>query len=167
MKRAVILAAVLALALPAITFAQAKPDFSGTWKLDMEKSVMPQRGGGGGGGGGGAAGRGMGGGGEITVKQTATDLTITSGSGDTATTRTYKLDGTESTNTLPGRGGNPGAEIKIKSKWDGAKLVSEWQQAGRGGEMATIKETISMEGANLVRETDRGGNVTKLVYTKG
>jgi hypothetical protein len=175
MKRVVILAAVLALALPAITFAQAKPDFSGTWKVDMEKSVMPQRGGGGGGGGGGAAGggggagaRGGGGGGmaEMVVKQTPTELSITTGAGEAAATRTYKLDGSEATITLPGRGGNPGAEIKVKSTWQGAKLVSEWSQAGRGGDMQTVKESIYMEGASLVRETDRGGTVTKLVYNK-
>jgi hypothetical protein len=164
MKRAVVLAAVLALALPAITFAQA-PDFSGTWKLDMSKSTMPQRGGGGGGGGAPGGGGGGGGMGDLTIKQTKDTLTIEQSMGGNAVTRTYKLDGTESTNTVMGRGGS--SEIKIKSKWEGSKLVSEWQQAGRGGDMQTVKESIYMEGGNLVRETDRGGNVTKLVFTKG
>lgn len=156
MKRVLVLAAVIALAVPAITFAQT-PDFSGTWKLDAAKSTMPQRGGGGGAPGGGVP--------EIIVKQTKDTLTIEQSMGGNTVTRTYKLDGTESTNTVMGRGGS--SEIKIKSKWDGSKLVSEWQQAGRGGEMVTVKETISMDGASLVRETDRGGNVTKLVYNKG
>ena len=157
MKRLLVLAAVLALALPAVTFAQA-PDFSGTWKVDMEKSVMPQRGGGGGGGGG--ARGGGGGGSDLVIKQTATELTLTQTFGDQSRTTTYKLDGTEG--TMTGRGG----EVKTKSKWEGKKLVTEWQQAGRDGAMTNVKETISMDGAMLVRETDRGGNVTKLVYNK-
>lgn len=157
MKRVVVLAAVLALAVPAIAFAQA-PDFSGTWKVDMEKSVMPQRGGGGGG-------RGMGGGGDIVIKQTATELTITRTVGDQTSTTTYKLDGSESTNSMMGRGG--ATEIKTKSKWDGKKLQTEWKQAGRGGDVVDVKEEIWLDGAMLVRETKRGEVVTKLVYNKG
>jgi hypothetical protein len=165
MKRIIVLAAALALALPALTFAQAKPDFSGTWKLDMTKSELPQRGGGGGGGGGGApggggGGRGMGGG-EITVKQTATEIVISQTMGDNTVARTYKLDGSEVTNP-----GGRGGEIKTKSKWDGAKLVTEWTQAGQQGE-AQMKEELSMEGGNLVRATSRNSQpFTKLVYTK-
>ena len=75
MKRArvgIIAAAVFAVA--AVAFAQAKPDFSGTWTLDAEASGMaaPPAGGapGGGGGGGGRGGGGaLGNGG--TIKQTA------------------------------------------------------------------------------------------------
>lgn len=163
MKRFMVLAAVLALALPAITFAQA-PDFSGTWKVDMSKSVIPQRGGGGGAAGtGGAPGGRMGGGpADITIKQTATELTITQQMGDQTRTTTYKLDGSPSTNP-----GGRGGDITTTSKWDGKKLATTWSQTGRGGETMQVKESIYMDGTSLVRETDRGGTVTKLVYSKG
>src|SRR4029077_15943690 len=66
MKQAIIVAVALAalVALPAAGWAQAKPDFSGSWTMDAAKSdPAPARGGGGapgGGGGGGAAGGGGG-----------------------------------------------------------------------------------------------------------
>ena len=58
MKNALMAALVLFLALPQVTSAQAKPDFSGTWTFDEAKSdPAPARAGGGGrsGGRGGAA----------------------------------------------------------------------------------------------------------------
>ena len=63
MKRAIIVAVALAafVALPAVGWAQAKPDFSGSWTMDATKSdPAPARGGGGAGGGGGRAGGGGG-----------------------------------------------------------------------------------------------------------
>ena len=116
MKRArvgIIAAAILAVA--SVTFAQ-KPDFSGTWTLDAEASGVPAGGGGGGGGrGGGALGNGP-----ATVKQTADALTIERTMGDNKVTMTYKLDGTESKNTMMGRGGTPMESVST-AKFDGAQ----------------------------------------------
>ena len=76
MKRARIgIIATAVLAVATIAFAQAKPDFSGSWALDPAAARRAPAGGGGGG-------RGMGGG-PMTVKQTADMLTMTRGTGET------------------------------------------------------------------------------------
>ena len=63
------LIAAAILAVSSVAFAQ-KPDFSGTWTPDATAApAAPAGGGGGGGRGGGMAG-------PMTVKQTATELTI-------------------------------------------------------------------------------------------
>ena len=96
--------ATAVLAVATMAFAQ-KPDFSGTWTLDEAATGAPAGGGGGGGGGrGGGGGLGMG----ATVKQTADTLTYDRTFGDNKITSTYKLDGTESKNTMMGRGGAAG-----------------------------------------------------------
>jgi hypothetical protein len=170
MKRAMIAAVALAalVALPAASWAQAKPDFSGKWTMDAAKSD-PAPAGRGGGGGGGRAGGGRGGGGgvpmEMTVKQTASALTIESMGFQGATqTLTYKLDGSESVNTV-GQG-----ESKSKAVWDGAKLTITTTQDFNGNTI-TSKDVYSMDGANLVRTNTRttpAGEMTrKVVYTKG
>ena len=177
MKRAIIVMVALAafVALPAAGWAQAKPDFSGSWTMDAAKSdPAPARGGGGGGGaagaggGGGARGGGRGGGGGVpmamTIKQTPATLTIESMAGPNTQTLTYKLDGTESVNTM-GQG-----EAKSKAVWEGAKLTITTTRDFNGNTITT-KDVYSMDGANLVREntnTTPAGPVTrKVVYTKG
>jgi hypothetical protein len=174
MKRAMIAAVALAafVALPAVGWAQAKPDFSGSWTMDATKSdPAPARGGGGAGGGGGRAGGGggRGGGGGVpmamTVKQTAATLTIESAGAQGATqTLTYKLDGSESVNTM-GQG-----SAKSKATWDGAKLTISTTQDVNGNSVES-KDVYSMDGGNLVRENTRttpaGAMTRKVVYTKG
>jgi hypothetical protein len=80
-----------------------KPDFTGTWTLDAAKSDAPGRG-----GRGGAQG-------PITVTQDANTLTQKRGE----QTLVYKLDGSESSNEVQGRGGVQ--TVKSKAKWEGAK----------------------------------------------
>jgi hypothetical protein len=166
MKRAIFVAVALAafVALPAASWAQAKPDFSGSWTMDATKSdPAPARGGGGAGGGGGRGG-GRGGGGGVpmamTIKQTAATLTMDYTAGQAIQTLTYKLDGTESTNTI-----GPG-EAKSKAAWDGAKLTITTTQDFNGNTVES-KDVYSMDGANLVRENTRGTMTRKIVYTKG
>ena len=124
MKRARIgMVAIAALAVATVAFAQAKPDFSGTWTPDAPAAAAappagapPAAGGGAPGGGGGGGGRG--GGGPMTVKQTATELSVESaGRGGTPVTRTYKLDGSETKITMGQM------EATATAKWDGNKLV--------------------------------------------
>jgi len=151
MKRArigVIAAAVLAVATMA--FAQ-KPDFSGSWTLDPEASGMT-----GGGGGGGRMG-GMAG--PMVVKQSGDTLTTETTRGENKITLTYKLDGSESTNTVMGRNGS--MEQKSTAKWDGSKIVITTTTAN--GEST---QTWSMEGGNLVIEGTGGRGPTKRVYKK-
>jgi hypothetical protein len=177
MKRALIAAVAMAalVALPAASWAQAKPDFSGTWTMDQAKSdPAPARGGGGGGGGGqrGGGGGGRGGGGgaaaSMTIKQTAAQLTVDRAMGQATQTVVYKLDGSESTNAM-GQG-----QAKSKASWDGSKLVVTTTQSmdtPNGPMTMDSKDVYSLDGGALVLETTRntpgGAQTRKLVYNKG
>jgi hypothetical protein len=161
MKRLVLTALVMAVVLPFSAIAQSKPDFSGTWNLDASQSDMG-RGGRGGRGGGGAA--------SITIKQTATTLTIESQGRGGTQTLTYKLDGSESTNEMPGRGGATTATSK--AHWDGAKLIVETTRDMRGMSIkSTETRSLSADGKTMTVEnavsTPQGEMNQKMVYTKG
>jgi len=152
------LIAAAILAVSSVAFAQ-KPDFSGTWTPDAAAAPAAPAGGGGGGQ------RGGGMGGPMTVKQTATELTIERTMGENKTTATYKLDGTESVNKMMGRGGE--VETKSTAKWDGSKLVISTQRPGQDGAMMTQTQTWSLEGGNLTIESPgRDGAPMKRVYKK-
>ena len=158
--------AAVVLAVASVAFAQAKPDFSGTWTLDPAASGMDAAAGGGGGRQGGG-GRGMMG--PMTVKVAGSTMTVErAGMGGNTMTTTYKLDGTESVNKQTmGRGENAReVELKSTAKWDGAKLVISTQRPGQGGEMMTSTETWSLDGGNLVIETTGGRGSAKRVYKK-
>jgi hypothetical protein len=145
----IIAAAVLAVAT--LSFAQ-KTDFSGTWTLDEAAS--------GGGGGGRGGGLGMGG----TVKQTADTLTVERMAGDNKITATYKLDGTESKNSMMGRGGQT-MEAVSTAKWDGAKLVIVTKQA-MGDQTFETTESWTVNGSMLTVESTNARGTTKRVYKK-
>jgi len=81
MRRTLGLTAVLVVALAVAGFAQ-KPDFSGTWTPEPNAAAAA----------GGVGGRRMGGG-PMTVKQTATELSVERQGRNGAQTTTYKLDG--------------------------------------------------------------------------
>jgi hypothetical protein len=147
----IIAAAVLAVAT--VAWAQ-KPDFSGTWTLDPASA--PAGGGGGGGRGGGRGGLGPG----ATVKQTATELTIERTMGDNKVTTTYNLDGSESKNTMMGRGGES-MEVVSTAKWDGPKLVITTKTAN--GESTQAWE---VNGSTLTIETTNARGTQKMVYKK-
>jgi hypothetical protein len=166
MKRArtgLIAAAILAVA--SMAFAQ-KPDFSGTWTLDPEASGMAAAPGGGApGGGGGGGGRGGGGalGNGATVKQTADTLTIERAMGDQKVTTTYKLDGSESKNTMTMRGQS--VEQTSTAKWDGSSLViTTKMDMGNGPQESTQKWTVS--GSTLTVESTSARGTQKRVYKK-
>ena len=165
----IIAAAILAVAT--LAWAQ-KTDFSGTWTLDPEASAAgggaPPAGGapGGGGGGGGRGGRGgILGMGPTVVKQSATELTVEStGQDGTKTTRTYKLDGTESKNSMMGRGGAP-MEAVSTAKWDGAKLTIVTKQQ-MGDQAVETTEAWSLAGTTLTVESTNARGTQKRVYKK-
>jgi hypothetical protein len=161
----VIAAAVLAVAT--LAWAQ-KPDFSGTWTLDPAASDQPGGGGGGapgGGGGGGGRGGGRGGLGQGgTVKQTADTLTVERTIGENKITSTYKLDGSESKNTMMGRGGQS-VESVSTAKFDGQTLViTTKMDMGNGPQESTQKWLVS--GSTLTIETTNARGTQKMVYKK-
>ena len=145
--------ATAVLAVATLAFAQ-KPDFSGTWTLDPEASGAPA-GGGGGGRGGGALGNGP-----ATVKQTADTLTIERTMGENKVTSSYKLDGSESKNTMMGRGGEQ-MEAVSTAKFDGNKLVISTKM---GENQST--QTWSLAGNVLTIETTNARGTQKRVYKK-
>jgi hypothetical protein len=132
--------AVLVVALAVAGYAQ-KTDFSGAWTPE------PAADGGGGGG------RGMGG--PMTVKQTATELTIERQGPNGAVTTVYKLDGSESEIQM----GQMTA--KVSAKWDGAKLVIT-QKSERG----ESTQTWSLDGATLKIDRTGGRGPSTTTYKK-
>jgi hypothetical protein len=175
MRRVITLVAAAAFTISTATavFAQAKPDFSGKWTLDPASAPAPPAGGGGGGGGGGRGGGGRGGGAgfgqEFTAKQDASTLTISRDQGGNPVTATYKLDGSESKNTVTGRNGQQ--EQVSKTMWMGNKLMIT-TTINAGGNNIEQSRTLSLEGGNLVVEQSQPGRdggapqTQKLVYKK-
>jgi hypothetical protein len=161
MKRVMLLALIAALVLPFSARAQGKADFSGTWTLDTAKSDPPPQGRGGRGGGGG--------GGTQTIKQTANELSVTSEGRGGPQTMVYKLDGSQSTNEVMGRGG--AQSVKSTAKWDGSSLVIETTRDFQGTAITT-KEVRRLDngGKEMVIEsstqTPNGEMKRKTVYTK-
>ena len=152
--------AVAILAFAVSVMAQAKPDFSGKWVMDPAAAPAAPGGGGGGGGRGGRGG-GPGFGMEFTVTQTPAVLTVTRMQGGMEVKAVYNLDGSESKNQAPGRGGAAMEQVS-KATWDGAKLVitttvNDMEQ----------KRTLSLEGGNLVVEQTTPAGAVKIVYKKG
>lgn len=149
----VMAAAVLAVAT--LAFAQAKPDFSGTWTA-VPAADAPAGGGGG---------RGMMG--PFTVTQKADTLTVERTFGDNKITTVYKLDGTEAVNKMMGRGGNE-VEVKSIAKWDGSKLVITESRPGQDGAVMETTQTWSLGADGMLtidRTGGRGPSTTK--YKKG
>ena len=166
MKRAAMFtmpAAALFVAASVVSVFAQTPDFSGTWKLDTDRSeITAGRGGRRGGRGGGAPDA-------LVITQTATELTIERSTSTQSGTLTYTLEGESS---IPaGRGGS----MTITSHWDGATLVSEGShELSFGGRGITIEvrqvRSLSADGQTLTvevtRTTPRSANTNTLVYTK-
>jgi hypothetical protein len=156
MKRKLGMAAALVVALAVSGYAQKKPDFSGTWTVDTEKSDPAPAGGPGGGG------RGPGMMGPLTIKQTADSLSIESqGRQGNPQTRTYKLDGSEHEVTF----GQMTA--KAKARWDGDKIVIETTRNGRDGTPFTTSVTYSLNAdGTLTADNKTPMGSRKVVYKK-
>jgi hypothetical protein len=148
MKRKLGMTAALVVALALTGYAQ-KTDFSGSWTPDVPADAPAPPAGGGGGGG-------RGGGGPMTVKQTATELTVERTTGRGPQTATYKLDGSEF--EVAGRGG---AMMKTTAKWDGAKLVITTKTDN--GDQA---QTWSLADGKLTIERVTQNGPVKTVYKK-
>ena len=152
--------------------AQGKPDFSGKWVMQdpppppTPAAGNPSAGRGSGRGAGRGAGFQPGFGPEFTVKQDATTLTITRG-GQTGPL-VYKLDGSESKNSVT-RDGQQQEQIATAT-WDGNKLVIATQVRFQGNTREQ-RRVLSMEGGNLVIDQTNpgrsGGAAIKVVYKKG
>ena len=166
MRRSTGLMSVAAVAfLASNAFAQAKPNFAGTYTIVADSAAMAQQQGMGGGRGG------RGGFGQtFTATQDASKLTITRETQQGPVASVYNLDGSDSKNTMQGRGG--AMEVVSHAKWDGDKLVISTTR-DMGGMSMTTTQTLSTDAAgNLWVETSRAGQdgammTTKVQYKKG
>src|SRR5215203_1021042 len=143
MTRAMTLALAGVLMAGALVAAQATPSFAGKWTLVADPNAAP-----------GGAGRGPGGLGQTAViVQDATTLTITRTSQMGEFTSTYKLDGSESKNTLTMNGN--AIEQVSKAKWDSGKLLVNTTM-DFGGNPVTVTMTLSLDAAgNLLVDSTR------------
>lgn len=94
--------AVVVLALAALAAAQSKPNFAGSW-ISVPDPASP-----------GSETR-------LTIEQSTAELVIEHQSPSGPYKVVYKLDGSETTNTIPGR--SAAATATSVAAWDGNKLV--------------------------------------------
>ena len=107
----------------------------------------------------------------MTVKQDATTLTIEQTRGENKVVTTYKLDGTESKNTLSMQGNS--IEQVSTAKWDAGKLRVNTKM-DFGGNPVELSMVLALDpSGNLLVETTRpdfqGGGApvtTKMSYKK-
>jgi len=162
MRRNALVVGALSLVFAAsIAQAQDKPNFAGSWTLVVD----PNAAGGGGGGRGGGLGQ------AATIAQDAKTLTITRTTQNGEVKLVYNLDGSESKNSVMGRGG-AATEQTSKAAWDGAKLVISTNLM-MGETAVTRTQTFALDASGQLTVTTngpgRGGEVTTTTatYKKG
>ena len=159
MKRVGLMSLALALALPAAAWAQARPDFSGTWKFAASNPQNYP----------GSAGWGVPSP-TIVVKQGANQITVESGQYGGQMTVVYKLDGSDTIWEAPSAtqsGSTAVVKWRTKARWDGNKLILfTWNTA-----LNQLRDILSLNGGALtiVRGTEQPGPSTNatLTYSKG
>lgn len=156
MKRVAVFIIFITLTFSGSAFALGKPDFSGTWILDMAKSDMGQ-------------GRPGTPAAKVTlvIKQTSAILATKRKVGERSETATEKLDGSESINKSPS-----GQDIKSTNRWEGSTLVTKsFMSTGQGIVESTFFRSLSADGKVMTINTTMktpNGNVKKmkLIYNK-
>jgi hypothetical protein len=160
MKRNRLSSALVVTALLAFSVAaQSPPSFAGKW------SAVPDPAGGGRGGFGGL-------GQSATITQDAASMTIARTTQMGEFTSVYKLDGSESKNTLNIQGN--AVEQLSTAKWDGGKLLVKTKMNFDGNAVETSMTMMLDSSGNLLVESTRpdfqGGGApvtTKTTYKKG
>ena len=160
MRRALALVSLVALSVGATTAqAQAKANFAGTWTVVADPAApapAPGR------GGGGMLGQGA------TITQDAKAITITRTGPNGEIKSSYNIDGSESKNTVMGRGGAATEQTSL-GKWDGNKFVITTSQSFNGNNFTTTTSMWLDANGNLVVEREQpgreGGAPTKTTQT--
>jgi hypothetical protein len=158
-KRVTLLIGALAV-IVSTAWAQAKPDFSGTWKLSATTPPNYP----------GSAGWGVPSP-TLVVKQTPMEVTIQAGQyGPNPMSVVYKLDGSDNIWEAPSMtqsGTSATVKWRTKARWDGNKLILfTWNTALN--QMRDVM-TISNGALTIQRGTEQPGPSTNalLTYTKG
>ena len=160
-KNALIVGALSLVFAASIAQAQDKPNFAGSWTLVVDPNA-PAPGRGGGGGLGQAA----------TLTQDAKTLTITRTTQNGEVKLVYNLDGSESKNSVMGRGGAATEQVS-KAAWEGTTLVVTTNyMMGETAATRTQKFSLDASGQLVVATTSpgRGGGeptTTTQTYKKG
>ena len=157
--RRILTATLMAILASAAIAAQARPDFSGKWTLVPDPAA---------GGRGGFGGVGQ----SATITQDATSLTITRSTQMGEFTSTYRLDGSESRNTLNFQGN--AIEQLSKTSWDGDRLIVNTSMSFDGNPVEVSMKMWLDEAGTLNVESTRpdfqGGGApvtTRNTYKKG
>ncbi len=166
MRRAALFLTAAALVVGAANLSAQTVNFSGTWTPVVDPNAAGGGGGGGGGGRGGAAG-------PMTITMDAKTMTITRTTQAGENKTVYNLDGSDSKNTMMGRGG-AATEVISKAKVDGGKVIVSTTQ-DRNGTSVTTTVTYWLDGGKLVSSTlssapgrDGSAPVARMTtYTKG
>lgn len=124
--------ALLVVGLGAVALAQNRPDFSGVWAPQPPKATAPAANGG-------VLGLPPS---DLTIQHTTALVSVSRAAFDRVNTQTFKLDGSEDTNTS-------GAVTRLsRSRWDGPRLVIEGkasQVTSAGYDAWTFKDTYSLD----------------------
>jgi hypothetical protein len=159
-RRLVLLFVALTFAWASTAAAQAKPDFSGTWKFATSEPSGYK----------GSAGWGVPSA-TLVIKQSASELTIESADQFGAAMRVaYKLDGSDTIWDAPWAsqtGSSTVVKWRTKARWDGNKLILfTWNTA-----LNQLRDILTLNGGalNIVRATEQPGPSTNAVlnYSKG
>jgi hypothetical protein len=155
MKRITLLLVALTVGVSA-AWAQAKPDFTGSWKLSATTPPNYP----------GSAGWGIPSP-TLVVKQSPTEVTIQAGQyGPMPMTVTYKLDGSDTIWEAPSvtqSGSTAVVKWRTKARWDGSKLILfTWNTALN--QMRDVM-TISGGGLTIQRGTEQPGPSTNATLT--
>ena len=155
MKRITLLLVALTVGVSA-AWAQAKPDFTGSWKLSATTPPNYP----------GSAGWGIPSP-TLVVKQSPTEVTIQAGQyGPMPMTVTYKLDGSDTIWEAPSvtqSGSTAVVKWRTKARWDGSKLILfTWNTA-----LNQMRDVLSVSNGALtiVRGTEQPGPSTNATLT--
>ena len=156
MKRAAVFIILITLAFSGSVLALGKPDFSGTWTLDMAKSDMGH----------GRPSAPSAAKVTIVIKQTPAVLATTRNVGKGPQTAIEKLDGSESINKSPS-----GQDSRSASRWVGSTLVTKSvMSTGQGTVETTFVRSLSADGKvmtiDTTMKTRNGETKKKLIYNK-
>jgi hypothetical protein len=130
-----------ALCVAAAGSDQTKPDFSGTWSIVAARSTGPASFGA-----------------RFVARQTATELVVERTVGEAVSTVTYRLDGTETKNSLTNV---VQSDSLSKARWDGARLVIESHLVNPQPNVSTDFRrvlTLASDGLLIVEMTANPGN---------
>jgi hypothetical protein len=136
-KRQHLIAAAGAFVLLAgLSRAAERPDFTGTWVIDVKKSDFGEQ----------PVPEDL----SFKIKMTGPDLYVTQfGGGQSQIDLHFHTEGKEMTNEVPG------ATMTSKHRWAAGKLIGELRMTGDSGNVVTFKDQVSLSPDGTVQTLER------------